>query len=98
MNGQQDDEILAESAPDGGKTKVKQKRYNGLLEWILDREGHEFLVEVDREFIKDKFNLIGIREKFIKELNLTEETCSEQEFNFLLKHLFKSSAPSKESL
>ena len=26
----------------------KGKRYHGLLEWILDRDGHEFLVDVDR--------------------------------------------------
>ncbi len=24
--------------------KIKGKRYKGLLEWILDREGHELLV------------------------------------------------------
>jgi len=24
--------------------KVRGKRYRGLLEWILDRDGHEFLV------------------------------------------------------
>ena len=43
------------------------KRYNGLLEWILDREGHEFLVEVDRRFLIDKINLTGLREKFIED-------------------------------
>lgn len=31
-----------------------------MLEWILDRDGHEFLIQVDRSFIKDKFNLTGL--------------------------------------
>ena len=34
------------------KRPTKAKKYNGLLEWVLDQEGHEFLVEVDRSFIK----------------------------------------------
>ncbi len=37
--------------------KEKAKKYAGLLEWILERDGHEFLVAVPRSFIKDKFNL-----------------------------------------
>ena len=32
---------------------VKNHRFNGLLEWILERDGHEFLIEVDREYIRD---------------------------------------------
>ena len=39
----------------------KGKRFAGLLEWILDRDGHEFLCEVDRSFLKDKSNLIGLK-------------------------------------
>lgn len=40
--------------------KVKAKRYKGLLEWICDREGHEFLVEIERNWLKDPLNLIGL--------------------------------------
>jgi hypothetical protein len=39
----------------------KGKRYNGLLEWVLDRDGHEFLVDIDRSFIRDSTNLIGLK-------------------------------------
>ena len=39
----------------------KGKRYNGLLEWILDRDGHEFLCDVDRAFLRDNTNLIGLK-------------------------------------
>jgi len=28
--------------------KTKAKKYHGMLEWILEREGHEFLIAVDR--------------------------------------------------
>ena len=40
--------------------KLKAKRFKGLLEWICDRDGHEFLVEVDRAYIRDPVNHIGL--------------------------------------
>lgn len=39
---------------DPTKKKVKPKKFKGLLEWVLEQEGHEFLVDVDRNFIKNK--------------------------------------------
>ena len=78
--------------------KVKGKRYNGLLEWIMDRDGHEFLVDVDREFIRDKFNYHGLREKFIDELNISPENMSERQFQIYIKHLYKAAAPTQENL
>jgi hypothetical protein len=77
---------------------VKNHRFNGLLEWILEREGHEFLVEVDRQYIKDQFNHTGLMEKFMSDLNLTEETMSRTQFKLYLKHLYKSSAPTQQNL
>ena len=69
-----------------------------MLEWILDREGHEFLIHVDREFIKDKMNLIGIKEKFIKELNGKDDELFDKRFKQYIKHLYKSAEPSPEHL
>ena len=48
----------------------KGKRYKGLLEWICDREGHEFMIEVDRSYIRNSFNQIGLMKKFYEELNI----------------------------
>ncbi len=45
------------------KRKVKAKKFRGLLEWVMEQEGHEFLVDIDRSFIKNKQNLIGLKEK-----------------------------------
>lgn len=56
-----------------GKQKVKAKRFKGLLEWILDREGNEYLVEVDRGYLKDKQNLTGIKEQFQQSLGPSDE-------------------------
>lgn len=70
------------------KTKVKPKKYNGLLEWILEREGHEFLVAVDRSYIHDKFNIVGLKEKFMKELNVKPDNLSDKDFNRFIKHLY----------
>lgn len=74
--------------------KEKAKKYDGLLEWILERDGHEFLVPVPRSFIKDKFNLQGLKEKFMKDLNHKDDRNMDAKFNQYIKHLYKSSAPS----
>ena len=43
-----------ELSPDGDEAEsstkkvVKNHQINGLLEWILEREGHDFLIDVDR--------------------------------------------------
>jgi hypothetical protein len=37
-------------------------------------------------------------EKFMADLNLTEETMSKSQFRLYLKHLYKSSAPSQQNL
>jgi len=60
--------------------KAKAKRYNGLLEWITEREGHDFLVQIERSFSRDKFNLIGLYRRFLDELNVKEESLSEKQF------------------
>ena len=74
--------------------KIKAKRYKGLLEWICDREGHEFLVEVDRSYIRDPMNHIGLMQKFYDELNISVEKCQQKKkFDLYLKHLYKAAAP-----
>jgi|LauGreDrversion4_2_1035121.scaffolds.fasta_scaffold272562_1 hypothetical protein len=32
------------------------------VEWYLIQEDHDYMVEVDRSFVTDKFNLIKLRE------------------------------------
>ena len=80
--------------------RAKPKKYNGLLEWILERDGHEFLIPVERSFIKDKFNLEGLKEKFIQELNRkeNENVDWDRKFNQYIKHLYKAAAPSPQHL
>lgn len=39
----------------------------GWVQWFCSLEGHEFLVEVDEEFIKDPFNAVGLSKSFSKE-------------------------------
>ena len=61
------------------KKIIKQgKKYAGLLEWILDRDGHEFLVQVDREFLRDKLNFIGLKEQFMTQLNIPKEKLTDK--------------------
>lgn len=35
----------------------------GWIGWFCDLEGHEFFVEIDEEYIRDNFNLHGLRER-----------------------------------
>lgn len=39
---------------------------SGWISWFCDLEGHEFFVEVDADYIKDTFNLYGLRERISK--------------------------------
>lgn len=36
---------------------------SGWIQWFCDLEGHEFFIEVDEDFIRDNFNLHGLRER-----------------------------------
>jgi hypothetical protein len=36
----------------------------GWIQWFCSLEGHEFLVDVDEEFIRDPFNLYGLQANF----------------------------------
>ena len=79
--------------------KIKPKRYKGLLEWICDREGHEFLIEVDRPYIRDPMNHIGLMDKFYNELNIqVDKSQRKSRFELYLKHLYKAAAPSAQHL
>lgn len=36
---------------------------SGWIQWFCDLEGHEFFIEVDEDYIRDNFNLHGLRER-----------------------------------
>ena len=36
----------------------------GWIQWYCSLEGHEFLCEIEEDFIKDNFNMIGLKENF----------------------------------
>jgi len=85
LNDDESDQLLfdkekpqEEEESDSVKKVVRAKRFNGLLEWVLDQESHEYLVDVDREFIKNKENLIGLKEKLQDELNLKDEKLDDR--------------------
>ena len=44
-----------------------QNQQIGWIKWFCQLDGHEFLVEVDTDFIQDPFNLQGLQERFTKE-------------------------------
>ena len=36
----------------------------GWVKWFCSLEGHDFLVEVEHDFLNDDFNLYGLKKKF----------------------------------
>lgn len=64
-----------------------QNQQNGWIKWFCSLEGHEFLVEVDNEFIQDPFNLQGLQERFSKD---KMKTC--------LRMILSPQSPNEEDL
>ena len=59
----------------------------GWIRWFCSLEGHEFLVEVDEDFIKDQFNLYGLQATFPKD-----------KFKTCIKMILSPLAPNEEDL
>lgn len=57
----------------------------GWISWFCDLEGHEFFVEVDEDYIRDNFNLHGLREKV-------------QYFNEAMHMILATESPDSEDL
>ena len=58
------------------------------MQWFLALEDHDFLVQVDREFIADKMNLLCLSENF----------SSKERYKECLKLLLSHKVPSEEDL
>lgn len=70
-----------------------------MLEWILEREGHEFMVAIDRSFIRDESNLVGLAEKMSEDLHMPKEILVKQNrLSLYIRHLYKASAPTASNL
>ena len=51
----------------GGADNEADSSPLGWIRWFTSLEGHEFMVEVDEEFIRDPFNLYGLQPKLGKD-------------------------------
>lgn len=49
----------------------KHKSKWSWIDWFLKYSQHEYVVEVDQSFIKDEFNLIGLKDQFSKNKKFT---------------------------
>lgn len=59
----------------------------GWIQWFCSLEGHEFLAEIDEDFIRDPFNLYGLQTSFAKD-----------KFKTCLKMILSPLAPNEEDL
>lgn len=62
--------------------------YSGWIQWYLSLEDHDLLVEVDKEYITDKFNLIKLKEHF----------TSKDRYKECLRLLLSNKIPNEEDL
>jgi casein kinase II subunit beta len=62
----------------------------GWIHWYCTLEGHEYLVEVDEEFIKDPFNLYGLSGSFAQ--------MSKDKMKHLVKMILSPTSPNEEDL
>ena len=77
--------MLANSLADNLHDDDDSESGNGWISWFCDLEGHEFFCEVDEEYIRDNFNLHGLREKV-------------QHFNEAMHMLLNSESPDSDDL
>ena len=69
MQGKFDSNVLANTPLAAGANNVyegtatESESGSGWIQWFCDLEGHEFFIEVDEDYIRDNFNLHGLRER-----------------------------------
>jgi hypothetical protein len=44
----------------GGVGNGNVGSHSGWIQWFCSLDGHEFLIDIDEEFIRDAFNLFGL--------------------------------------
>lgn len=59
----------------------------GWIKWFLSLEGHEYLCEVDENYIRDPFNLYGLQKQMGKD-----------KFTQCIKMILSPQAPNEEDL
>jgi casein kinase II subunit beta len=59
----------------------------GWIQWFCSLEGHEFLAEIDEDYIRDPFSLYGLQAHFPKD-----------KFKTCLKMILSPLAPNEEDL
>lgn len=65
MESEREDNMVLAAANNAAFQNERIVRENiGWIEWYLALEDHEFLLEVDLDFIKDKRNLLNLKREF----------------------------------
>lgn len=64
------------------------------IQWYLIQEDHDFMVEIEREYITDKFNLIKLREQS----GLPSVLQSKRRYKEALRLIISNKVPSEDEL
>ena len=65
---------------------ASSEEIEGWITWFIELEGHDFFIEVDEVFLKDPFNLYGLKQKianYNEALNMivADESPDTDDFN-----------------
>ena len=74
-----------------GQSQIDVKTW---IEWYLIQEDHDFMVEVDRTFITEKFNLVKIREV----CGQPGRPLSKKRFKDAIRLIISNKVPSEDEL
>ena len=81
------DDISDENGARGGADGDGEGSSVGWIRWFCSLEGHEYMVEVDEDFIKDPFNLYGLQPQLGKD-----------KFKQCIKMILSAQSPNEEDL
>lgn len=55
------DDMSDEGGGRGGHGADREDGIMGWIQWFCSLEGHEYMIEIDAEYIRDPFNLYGLQ-------------------------------------
>lgn len=85
------DDMISDDDNNGGRNagngEAEGVGAQGWIQWFCSLEGHEYMIEVDDEYIKDHFNLYGLQSNLGKE-----------KFKQCIKMIISPQSPNEEDL
>lgn len=76
---------------------MKPPMLTGWIQWFISLEDHDFLLEIDVDFINDKMNLLKLREEY-QSTQLQQKNMEDDRYRECLRLIKSSKVPNEEDL